>query len=362
MKYKNKILIATGGTGGHVFPAYSLAQHLLSKNLSVEIVTDKRGLKYLKNYNDIKLKVIKSATVFNKNPLSVVLSVFTIFAAFVNSLIFLIKLKPKIVFGMGGYASFPVCIAAKLLAIPFIIYENNLFLGKTNKYLLPIAYKAFVSYQELEGVPEKNKIKITKVGNIIRKDILNFKQNKNNLRDERLNILILGGSQAAKSFAEMLPKIFKECIEEKIQLKIFQQCLPSQKKHLEQEYKILNIECEIFSFSYDLLRYFKKVNLAITRSGSSMLAELLNCNIPIISIPFPSSADNHQLKNAKFFEKKGFGFLIEEQKINEKLFLLIKSMHKDKNLLNEMRHTQNKYTDKKTFEKIDIHIKELIDV
>ncbi len=99
MKFKNKILIATGGTGGHVFPAYSLAQHLLSKNLSVEIVTDKRGLKYLKNYNDIKLKVIKSATVLNKNPLSVVLSVFTIFAAFVNSLIFLIKLKPKIVFG-----------------------------------------------------------------------------------------------------------------------------------------------------------------------------------------------------------------------------------------------------------------------
>ncbi len=362
MKHKNKILIATGGTGGHVFPAYSLAQHFLSKKIIVKIITDKRGLKYLKNYKDIKLKVITSATIFNKNPLLLALSLFKIFTACTSSLIFLIKFKPKIVFGMGGYASFPVCIAAKLLAIPFIIYENNLLLGKANKYLLSISYKAFVSYQELEGITEKNKTKITEVGNIIRKDILNFSQNKNNLKDNRLNLLILGGSQAAKSFAEKLPKILKKCKENNIKIKIFQQCLLSQKIDLENTYRLLNIECEIFNFSYDLIKYFAKTNLAITRSGSSMLAELLNCNIPIISVPLPSSADNHQLKNAKFFEKKGYGFLVEEREIEEKLFLLIKSIHEDKDLLNKMRKIQNKYSDKKTLKKIDKEIKELIDV
>ena len=98
---------------------------------------------------------------------------------------------------MGGYSSFPVCIAASILRIPFIIYENNLYLGKANRYLLPFAKKIFVSYKELEGIPKKFNNKICVTGNIIRKEILNFRSN-NNPNDTKLRILILGGSQAAK--------------------------------------------------------------------------------------------------------------------------------------------------------------------
>ena len=94
-----------------------------------------------------------------------------------------------------------------------------------------------------------------------------------------------------------------------------------------------DIDCEIFNFNLNLLSYFDKIDLAITRSGSSMLAELLNCCIPFISIPFKFSADNHQLKNAKFYEKKKYGFLVKENEISEKLFPLIKSIHRDRNLL-----------------------------
>ncbi len=360
MKTNKRILIATGGTGGHVFPAYSLAKHFIKNDYFVKITTDKRGLNYLKDYSEIKIKTISSTTPFNKNLLSSFFSFFILAYAFVQSLVFLSRYKPNVVFGMGGYASFPVCIAAKFLRIPFLTYENNLFIGKTNKYLLPFTYKMFVSYSELEGVNQKYKSKIAVVGNIIREEILNYNQNKNNSYDGSLNILILGGSQAAKSFAEKLPEVFKRCLSENIQLRIFQQCLKSQNKKLEEEYISLKIDHEIFNFSHSILNYFSKVDLVITRSGSSILAELLNCNIPIISVPLPSSADNHQLKNANFFEKKGYSFLVEEKEIEKKLFPLIKSIHEDKEMLNQMKKKQNNYSDRNIFKNINSQINDLI--
>lgn len=360
MKSDQKILIATGGTGGHVFPAYSLAQYFIKKGLNIKITTDKRGFKFLKNYKNINLKIINSKTIFRKNPIRIIISFIQIIFAFINSFIFLLKFKPKIVFGMGGYSSFPVCLAASTLKIPFIIYENNLILGKANKFLLPFAYKIFVSYLSLEGIKKKYESKIIEIGNIVREEIINFNQKKNNLNGEKINILILGGSQAAKSFAEILPKIFEKCLKEKIKLKIYQQCLLSQNNELDKKYKSLNIEFELFNFSYNLLHYFSRIDLAITRSGSSMLAELLNCRVPFITIPFPYAADNHQMKNAKYFEKKGYSFLIQENEIEKKLFSLIKSIHKDKDLLNQMKEKQNNHSDKLVFEKINNIIKELI--
>ena len=214
-----KIIIATGGTGGHVFPAYSLAKHFLDNKINVEIISDKRGLRYLQDYNDIKVIEITSSTIFKKNIFQLLFSTLIIFYSIFRSCIFLFTNRPNLVFGMGGYSSFPVCIAAKILGIPFIIYENNLHVGKANKYLLPYAKKIFVSYKELEGISEKYQQKVCEIGNIIRKEILNFQVKSNsNQNDRKLKILILGGSQAAKIFAEKLPKIFKECNESKILL------------------------------------------------------------------------------------------------------------------------------------------------
>ncbi len=360
MKSKKKILIATGGTGGHVFPAYSLAQYFIKKNLSVEIITDKRGFKILKNYDNLKLKIVNSTTIFKKNPIAIITSFIQIIIALISSLIFLFKSRPKIVFGMGGYSSFPVCIAAKLLKIPFILYENNLIIGKANKFLLPLAEKIFVSYSELEGIKKEHEYKKIEIGNIIREEVINFKKDIHLSKKEEISILILGGSQAAKSFAEVLPEVFEKCSKIGLKLKIYQQCLLAQKNDLNEKYSSLNIQFELFNFSYNLLNYFSKIDLAITRSGSSMLAELLNCEIPFISIPFPYATDNHQLKNAQYFEKKGYGFLIEENQIKTKLFQLIKSIHEDKDLLSKMRKTQKNYSDKLVFENINNQIKLLI--
>jgi len=345
---KDKIIIATGGTGGHIFPAYSLAKNFIKNDYTVEIITDKRGLKYLDKDKNIKLILNNSATIFKKNIINTFFSIFIIFLSYIKSLVILYRAKPLVVFGMGGHASFPVCIAARTLNIPFIIYENNIQIGKSNKYLVPFAFKVFVSYQELVGIKNKYAHKIIVTGNIIREEILNFKRN-NQFMTGTLNILVLGGSQAAKSFGELLPKVFNQCSNENIKIKIFQQCIESQTKKLDEIYKNLDLDFELFNFTNNISEYFSKSELVITRSGSSVTAELINCNIPFICIPYPYSADSHQDKNATYFEKKGYSLTVKEAEINEKLFPLIKSFYKDKKLLNKMIEKEKNYTDKTVF-------------
>jgi len=357
IKKMKKIIIATGGTGGHIFPAYSLAKHFIDKKINVELISDKRGLRYLKDYNDLKITQISSSSIFKKNIFKSFISSLIILYAILRSFIFLLFNRPNFVFGMGGYSSFPICIAAKVLRVPFIIYENNLYIGKANKYLLPFAKKAFVANKDLEGISKKYKNKLCEIGNIIRKEILNFKKKK--YHDKKIKILILGGSQAAKVFADKLPQIFKECKDSEIPLKIYQQCLPEQNESLGSEYKKLNIDFEIFNFSNDILKYFSETHLTITRSGSSMLAELVNAKIPFISIPLPTSSDNHQLKNAIYYEKNQYSYLIEEKDLSKKLFKLLKKIHENRSLLDQIIAKQKKYSDKSVYENIDREMRKI---
>jgi UDP-N-acetylglucosamine--N-acetylmuramyl-(pentapeptide) pyrophosphoryl-undecaprenol N-acetylglucosamine transferase len=354
MNLNKKVFIATGGTGGHIFPAYSLAKYLIQKKINVEIATDKRGLRFLKDYPEIRLRKIYSATIFKKNLIKSIFSLFVISYSILNSLIYFIFNRPNLVFGMGGYFSFPICLAAKLLKIKVIIYENNLVVGKANKYLLPFVDKIFIAYKETNGIQEKYNSKIFKSGNIIREEILNYTHQNNIITNNNslLKILILGGSQAAKSFGEKIPNELIKCKKDNISISVFQQCLTDQNNQIEELYKKNNISYELFNFKKNILDYFKKVDLVITRSGSSILAELLNCKIPIISIPLPNSADNHQHENAKYFLSNGYSFLINESNLENKLFELIKSIYKDKSILEAIVKNQKKYNDKNVFDKI----------
>jgi UDP-N-acetylglucosamine--N-acetylmuramyl-(pentapeptide) pyrophosphoryl-undecaprenol N-acetylglucosamine transferase len=344
---KNKnIIIATGGTGGHIFPAVSLANYLINNGFIVKLTTDQRGIKYFDSKFIKFSKIINSSTFSNNKKL---FSVIKILIAIFSSFIFVLKIKPKFILGMGGYASFPLCFVAIILRIPFIIYENNLLIGKANRYLAPFAKKIFVSYEDVQGIKSKYKKKTVVIGNILRENILNFSETIKDKNFDYLNILVLGGSQAAKIFAEILPDIFVNCGKNNLNLKIYQQCLDDQKILLQKKYDENNINCELFSFTFDILKYYNLSHLVITRAGSSALAELINCKIPFISIPLKTSSENHQFKNAEYFAKKGFGFMIEEKNIENKLFDLLQSIHKDKSILNLIKKKQNKHCDKNVF-------------
>ncbi len=358
---KKKILIATGGTGGHVFPACSLANNLINKDYSVEITIDNRGLQYLKKYNHFNFKKISSSPLIKKNIFTILYSLIKIFLSIIKSIIVLIYSRPSIVFGMGGYSSFPVCIAASILRIKFIIYENNLIIGKANRYLLPFAEKILVSYKDLEGISKKHRYKIFEIGNIVREEILNSTATFDKTETfDTIKILVLGGSQAAKIFAEELPQIFAKLKNSEIPIKVYQQCQQEQNDRLAQFYKKVNIDNEIFNFSNKIIDYYSKVNLVITRSGASVLGELINVKLPFISIPLPSSADNHQYKNAEFYQKKGFGFLLDEKDIKNQLYNLINSIFKDNTLIKNTLFNQRQYSDKNIFKNLNIQLEKIL--
>ena len=358
---KKKIVIATGGTGGHILPAYSLANYFLTKNFTVKLTSDKRGLKYIHNVENLSLIKISSSPLLKKNIFEFFSSGFKIFFSIFESLIFLAFNRPSIVFGMGGYSSFPICVASKLLRIKFIVYENNLIIGKANKYLLPFAERIFVSYKEVEGIADKYKNKLVEIGNLIREEIIGSKSMKSNYDDfEKINILVIGGSQAAKVFADELPQIFKKCKELKKPIKIYQQCQESQNHQLSKFYKDASIDHEIFNFTDKILKYYLNSNLIITRSGASVLGEIINLKIPFITIPLPSSADNHQLKNAEFYSKKGFGYFIEEKNIRYKLYDLIKLIYTNKSATNRMLSSQEQHSDKEIFKNLNTQIEKIL--
>ena len=358
---KKKILIATGGTGGHVFPAYSLSNFLSNHNYNVILSTDKRGYDYLKNYKNLNLIKIPSSPLVKKNIFKLIFSIITIIFSIMLSLLFLLFNRPSIIFGMGGYSSFPICVAAIILRIKFVIYENNLIIGKANKFLIPFANKVLVSYKDLEGIPKKYNFKVIGIGNIIREEIINSSaQNEKINKFDNIKLLILGGSQAARIFAEVLPNIIEKLRNSNISIKVYQQCQNEQSKNLSEFYKKAKINHELFNFTDKIIDYYKKTNLVITRSGASVLGELINLKIPFISIPLPSSADNHQYKNAEFYLKKGCGYLIEEKDIKNKLYNLVKSIFKDKTLIENILSNQKQYSDKNIFKNLNDLIKVIL--
>ncbi len=358
MEKKRKIIIATGGTGGHVFPAISLFE-CLKNNFYIEIFSDIRGLKYFNNKD--KVKVIKAGTIFQKNLFKTITNLIKIIFSIIYSFFYLKKNKPEIVFGMGGYSSFPVSVASYLLKIPLIIYENNLVLGRANKILLPFANKLILATENTSGIAKKYKEKIFVSGYLLREEIFNLEKNyKKNDRKDELSLLIIGGSQSAKVFGEKITEIIVKCYKKNIKFKIYQQCLEDQMNMIEKIYNQHKINFKLFSFSEKLSDHYLSTDLAITRSGASSIAELLNSRIPFIAIPLPSSADNHQFQNALNFQKKGYCFLLEEKFIYPKLFEILEDFNKNRDKLLLLKSKMKEHSDKNSVQRVNKLVEQIL--
>ena len=316
---RSKILISTGGSGGHVLPAITIYDHLKS-NYETLISTDLRGLKYLdkENYNHIIINTPKL-----NNLLLFPFSFLKVFILTLKSLIILKRENISILISTGGYMSLPLCLAAKILSIKIYLIEPNMVLGRANKFFLYFAKKLICYSKELINLPKKFKHKQTIVMPLIRKkyyDIDNY-HNEGNF----FTITIIGGSQGAKIFDslinELLVKISKIC-----SLKVVHQTSKKSTDFLEKFYKVNKIENKVFTFDENLNILLKQSDLCITRAGASSLAELSLLKIPFIAIPLPTSKDNHQFENAKYYKDKDCCWIINQENFNKPKFeeLLIK--------------------------------------
>ena len=357
---KKKIIFSSGGTGGHIFPTISLMKYFFFKNYDITLVTDRRGSKYIDNNLNFRHFFIKTDTPFNKSLIKKLLAYIKIFFSLIKSFYILARIRPNLIVGMGGYVSFPICLASTILKIPVILYESNLVLGRSNKFLLSVCKKVIISTDYVEDIPKKHEHKFISVGHIIREELYNIK-NFSKEKIKKNNILIIGGSQGAEIFGKIIPKVINKLKGVTPDIKIFQQCLSSQIEEIKSFYKKNNIEAEVFNFKKDIYKTILDARLAITRCGSSTLAELIYSQTPFIAIPYPHALDDHQYKNAKYYEKKGYCTLIEQKNFNEKiLFELMQNMIKNKNNLIDVSNKMSNEKREKVFYKIQSIIDNLI--
>jgi len=333
-----KILICTGGTGGHIFPAISLAQYLEKKKFNVDLITDYRAKRFINNLNLRNITFINVQTPTGKKGLGLIYSLFLIFFSFLYSVFFLLFKKPQLIIGSGGYASFPVLLAAKLLKKKFVIYETNSVVGRVNKFFLNSSIKIFTGYP-LKHLNINND-KINFVGQLIREQIYAAKE-KNDLKKDNnfdFTLLVIGGSQGAEIFSKTLPKSLNKLFSLNKKIRIFHQSgNKEQETKIDFSYK-KNSNVTIFNFEPNIEKYMMLSDLVITRAGSSTLSELAFLQIPFIAIPFKNSLDNHQFYNAEYFFRMSACWLIDQQELNsEKLFDLVKDLIINKQKLLEKK-------------------------
>jgi len=168
-----KIIFSVGGTGGHIFPAINLMKHFFDKKYKVLLVTDNRGNNFIKNYSEFKSYILNAGTPTNKNLFKKFFSYFLIFYSIIKSIIIIKKEKPDLIFGFGGYVSFPVSFASRFFNLPLIIYENNIVLGRANKYLSSFSKKILLAKKIKKNFPEKYRSKTYEVGSLLNKNIIN---------------------------------------------------------------------------------------------------------------------------------------------------------------------------------------------
>ena len=313
-----KIIFSAGGTGGHIFPALNLMKYFLKKKYDVLLVTDSRGNNFIEDDSKFKSYVINTGTLTNKNLFKKFFSFFLILYSIIKSIFILKKEKPDLIFGLGGYVSFPISFASKFFNLPLIIYENNIVMGRANKYLSVFSTKILLAKQVTKNFPEKYKRKTYIVGSILNKDIINFLPTNKNINKDKFSILILGGSQGAQIFGTVVPSVIKMIKDAGYMVEVIQQCIKSQKNTLIDFYNKNNIKNHVFEFDKNILKFILSSHLAITRCGASTTAELVQTFTPFIAVPLPNSIDDHQYLNAKYYENKGCCWLLEQDNFNVK--------------------------------------------
>lgn len=316
-KSKNyNIIVTTGGTGGHVFPALATAKELSKKGYDVTFVTDKRGKKYLENdAGDVKVKIANCVSP-SGNLLHKIKALFKISFSMLVGLFLVLSIKPRLVIGFGSYASFPCLVAARILGIKIMLHEQNSVLGKVNRYFKKSASLVATSFEKTKYTDQ-----VFVTGNPIREAIAPQEYLPDS---EKFSIFITGGSQGAKVFNKIFPQAFLD-LDKK--LKVVHQVPLSELEITKMKYREYGIEAELKPFFNDMQRRISEAHLVICRAGSSTIFELAEVRRPALFIPLAIAANDHQKLNAEFVQEKGGGWILEEKDL---------SVEKAKKLMSEL--------------------------
>ncbi|MDH3335585.1 MAG: undecaprenyldiphospho-muramoylpentapeptide beta-N-acetylglucosaminyltransferase [Rhodospirillaceae bacterium] len=309
------VILAAGGTGGHIFPAEALAGELKSRGFRLGLITDRRGSAFKGTLGEIENHRILAGGIAGKNIIKKIISIGELAIGTLQAYLLLRRLKPACVIGFGGYASLPTMMAASMSSIGCVIHEQNALLGRANRLLAPRMAKIATSFTEMRGLPEGAESKTVFTGMPVRSQIAEKRENPypDAEGNNPLNILVIGGSQGATVLSEVVPSALDR-MDKKIRERIHvtQQCREEDLAAVGRTYQASNIKADLATFISDVPERLANAHLVIARSGASTVAEILAVGRPSILIPYPFAADDHQTFNARAVDGAGAGWIMPQ--------------------------------------------------
>jgi UDP-N-acetylglucosamine--N-acetylmuramyl-(pentapeptide) pyrophosphoryl-undecaprenol N-acetylglucosamine transferase len=308
-------MLAAGGTGGHLFPAFALAEELGRRGITVDLVTDMRGDRYGTGFPARNVYQIRSATPTAGSPLKVAGAGVTLLRGISEAFRLLGKVRPAAIVGFGGYPSFPPLVAARLRGVPAALHEQNAVLGRANRAVARMVARIATSFREVKLLDGTAASKVRFTGNPVRSAVLACADvpYREPAPGAPVTILVFGGSQGARIFADIVPAALARLSGEiRRRLKIVQQCRPEDLERVGSAYAEAGIAAELAAFFPDLPKRMAAAHLVIARSGASTVAELAVIGRPAMLVPLPHSLDNDQLRNATTLARSGGAWCIPQ--------------------------------------------------
>jgi len=319
------IILAAGGTGGHMFPASALAAEMRRRGWTPVLVTDRRGASLETGFAAGERQQIPASGLGGRNPLRLATGMLTVLAGTLKSLGLIRRTRPALVAGFGGYPSFPVLLAARLARVRIIIHEQNCVLGRTNRLFAPGAALVASGFDVLERLPAGAAKRHVVTGNPLRAGILARRDAAPGHQDDRVRLLVLGGSLGARILGETVPAavaLLPKSLQSR--LDVAQQTRQEQVATVTRQYREADVNAQIAPFFDDVAQRLAAADLVIARAGASSVAEIAALGKPSILVPLAIAMDDHQSRNAHVLADAGAADIIAEEKLTpERLAALI---------------------------------------
>jgi UDP-N-acetylglucosamine--N-acetylmuramyl-(pentapeptide) pyrophosphoryl-undecaprenol N-acetylglucosamine transferase len=353
---KRTVIIAGGGTGGHIYPAVAIARALLQKDrdLDIQFVGSHGGLETkIVPREGFPLHLIRvgklnqAGGIFGK-----LRTLIGIPLALFHSVILLLKIRPYFVLGVGGFASGPFVLMSSLLGFKSAIWEPNAHPGLTNRWLSLFVKQSLVVFEEAEKFLKSKEI--FQVGLPVRKEVEEVQSKSSS--ESKFHLFIFGGSQGARAINKVVKETLVKYASELKDVEVVHQTGPHDIAEISQAYSGFE-NYKAFEFLHGMEKYYQWTDLVICRAGASTLAELAACGRPAVLIPLPWAADNHQLKNAQSLVDHQAGFLLEQKDLQpEKLLEIILKLKNDSNKRSQMTINLKKFHKPRAAERIADHL------
>jgi UDP-N-acetylglucosamine--N-acetylmuramyl-(pentapeptide) pyrophosphoryl-undecaprenol N-acetylglucosamine transferase len=313
------VLLAAGGTGGHLFPAFALAQELGRRHIAVDLMTDMRGDRYGGNFPARAVYQVPSATVAGRNPLDIVKTGLTLSRGIAAAYKLLGEIKPSVVVGFGGYPTFPPLMAARARGIPAIVHEQNAVLGRANKMLARRVVAIATSFEHTKLIDAALADKARLTGNPVRDLVIEAARlpYARPSPSGSFSLVVFGGSQGARFFSDCVPPAIAQLTPElRARLFVVQQAREEDVSRVDAAYVAAGVRAQVAPFFANLPDEIARAQLVIGRAGASTVAELTVIGRPSILVPLPHALDNDQLENARRLADAGGAICIAQQDLS----------------------------------------------